>query len=71
MHRDVCLRALKFQAIWEGLRGKAAAANRTWEIRPYGMRGRLAETVGVGTVRITVGVYGYHETKPNLRSLVA
>jgi len=42
--RGVCVRALKFQAVWEGLWGKATAANRTREIRLSGMRGGLAET---------------------------
>jgi hypothetical protein len=42
--RGVCERALELRAAWEGPPGKAAAANRTREIRPSGMRGGLAET---------------------------
>ena len=42
--RGVCERALEPWAAWEGPLGKAAAANRTREIRPSGMRGGLAET---------------------------
>jgi hypothetical protein len=37
-------RAFKPRDVWEGPPGKAAAANRTREIRPYGMRGGLVET---------------------------
>ena len=44
MPRGVCEQALKLRANWEGPSGKAAAANRTREIRPSGMRGGLAET---------------------------
>ncbi len=45
MHpRGVCRRVLKSRQAWEGPLGKAAAANRTREIRPSGMRGGLAET---------------------------
>jgi hypothetical protein len=42
--RGVRERALEPRAAWEGPSGKAAAANRTREIRPSGMRGGLAET---------------------------
>ncbi len=42
--RGVCERALEPRTVWEGPPGKAAAANRTREIRPSGMRGGLAET---------------------------
>ncbi len=42
--RGVCERALEPRDDWEGPSGKAAAANRTREIRPSGMRGGLAET---------------------------
>ena len=46
MHpRGVCGRVLKPRDVWEGPLGKAAAANRTREIRPSGMRGGLAETL--------------------------
>jgi hypothetical protein len=41
--RGVGGRALEPQATWEDPPGKAAAANRTREIRPSGMRGGLAE----------------------------
>jgi len=34
----VCRRVLKPRAVWEGLLGKAAAANRTRANRPSGMR---------------------------------
>jgi len=44
MHpRGVCGRVLKPRDVWEGPLGKAAAANRTREIRPSGMRGGLTE----------------------------
>ena len=42
--RGVCERALEPRDDWEGPSGKAAAANRTREIRLSGMRGGLAET---------------------------
>lgn len=42
--RGVCGRALKPRVFWEGPLGIAAAANRTREIRPSGMRGGLTET---------------------------
>jgi len=42
--RGVCERALEPLARWEGPPGKAAAANRTREIRPSGMRGGPGET---------------------------
>ncbi len=42
--RGVCERALEPRTAWEDPSGKAAAANRTREIRPSGMRGGLAET---------------------------
>ncbi len=42
--RGVCRRVLKLRGAWEGPLGKAAAANRTREIRLSGMRGGLAET---------------------------
>ncbi len=49
MHpRGVCRRVLELQGAWEGPLGKAAAANRTREIRPSGMRGGLAETRAMG-----------------------
>ena len=39
MHpRGVCRRVLKSRVAWEGPLGKAAAANRTREIRPSGMK---------------------------------
>ena len=42
MHpRGVCRRVLKLRGAWEGPLGKAAAANRTREIRLSGMRGGL------------------------------
>ena len=44
MPRGVCRQVLKLRTAWEGSPGKAAAANRTREIRPSGMRGGLAET---------------------------
>ena len=44
MPRGIRGRVLKPRAVWEGSPGKAAAANRTREIRPSGMRGGLAET---------------------------
>jgi len=44
MPRGVGRQVLKLRAAWEGSPGKAAAANRTREIRPSGMRGGLAET---------------------------
>jgi hypothetical protein len=44
LSRGGCGRALEPRATWEGPPGKAAAANRTREIRPSGMRGGLAET---------------------------
>ena len=45
MHpRGVCRRVLKSREAWEGPLGKAAAANRTREIRLSGMRGGLTET---------------------------
>jgi len=45
MHtRGVYGRAFKPRDVWEGSLGKAAAANRTREIRPFGMRGGLEET---------------------------
>ncbi len=40
----VCERALEPHGQREGPSGKAAAANRTREIRPSGMRGGLTET---------------------------
>jgi len=46
--RGVCRRVLKSREAWEGPLGKAAAANRTREIRPSGMRGGLAETWAMG-----------------------
>jgi hypothetical protein len=42
--RGVYGRAFKLRDAWEGPSGIAAAANRTREIRPSGMRGGLAET---------------------------
>jgi len=42
--RGVCRRVLKPWGMREGPPGKAAAANRTREIRPSGMRGGLTET---------------------------
>jgi hypothetical protein len=42
--RGACEQALKPRALREGPLGKAAAANRTREIRPSGMRGGLVET---------------------------
>ena len=42
--RGVCRRVLNPRDVWEGPSGKAAAANRTREIRPSGMRGGLTET---------------------------
>ena len=42
--KGVCGRALEPRVLWEGPLGKAAAANRTREIRPSGMRGGPAET---------------------------
>ena len=42
--RGVCRRVLESRESREGPLGKAAAANRTREIRPSGMRGGLAET---------------------------
>ncbi len=57
MHpRGVCRRVLKLRGVWEGPLGKAAAANRTREIRLSGMRGGLAETwamVELGSRRTT------------------
>ncbi len=57
MHpRGVCRRVLELQGAWEGPLGKAAAANRTREIRLSGMRGGLAETwamVELGSRRTT------------------
>ncbi len=57
MHpRGVCRRVLKLRGAWEGPPGKAAAANRTREIRLSGMRGGLVETwtmVELGSRRIT------------------
>ena len=45
MHpRGVCRRVLKSRQAWEGPLGKAAAANRTREIRLSGMRGGPVET---------------------------
>ncbi len=45
MHpRGVRERALEPRGVWEGPPGKAAAANRTREIRLSGMRGGLTET---------------------------
>ena len=46
--RGVCMRVLKPRVSREGSSGKAAAANRTREIRPSGMRGGLAETWAMG-----------------------
>jgi len=46
--RGVCRRVLKPRTSWEGSPGKAAAANRTREIRLSGMRGGLAETWAMG-----------------------
>jgi len=51
MPRGVCKQVLKPQAAWEGSPGKAAAANRTREIRPSGMRGGLAETLVMVEIR--------------------
>ena len=45
--RGVCGRVLKSRIEWEGSRGYAAAANRTRESRPSGMRGGLAETLAM------------------------
>jgi hypothetical protein len=42
--RGVCWRELEPRGEWEGPLGKAAAANRTREIRPSGMRGGPGET---------------------------
>ena len=42
--RGVCVREIKPRDVWEGPSGKAAAANRTREIRPSGMRGEHTET---------------------------
>ncbi len=42
--RGVCRRVLEPRAVWEGPPGKAAAANRTREIRLSGMRGGPGET---------------------------
>jgi len=43
--RGVCERALKFRRRWQGCTvKKAMTANRTWEIRPYGITGRPGET---------------------------
>ncbi len=42
--RGVCRRVLKPRVVREGRSGRAAAANRTREIRPSGMRGGLSET---------------------------
>ena len=50
--RGVCRRVLKPRVIWEGPLGKAAAANRTREIRPSGMRGGLCGNVIQGGTRI-------------------
>ena len=44
LSRGVCKRVLKPRAVWEDPSGIAAAANRTREIRPSGMRGGLAES---------------------------
>ncbi len=46
--RGVCRRVLKPRVSREGSSGKAAAANRTREIRLSGMRGGLAETWAMG-----------------------
>ena len=51
--RGVCRPVLKLQLFQEGLSGKVdMAANRTREIRPSGMRGRLRGNVGYGRTRI-------------------
>ena len=42
--RGVREQALEPRTVWEGPAGKAAAANRTREIRLSGMRGGLVET---------------------------
>jgi len=52
--RGVYGRAFQLRDVWEGLWGHAAAANRTRESRPSGMRGGLTETwamVELGTRR--------------------
>jgi hypothetical protein len=54
MPRGVCRRVLKPRAAWEVSPGKAAAANRTREIRPSGMRGGLAETLAM----VELGTHG-------------
>ena len=65
--RGVCERALKSRRRWEGCTvKKAMTANRTWEIRLYGITGRPGET---WTVRdnTKTRVYGnLAESKPNL-----
>ena len=54
MPRGIRGRVLKPRAAWEGSPGKAAAANRTREIRPSGMRGGLAETLAM----VELGTHG-------------
>jgi hypothetical protein len=54
MPRGARKRVLKPRAAWEGSPGKAAAANRTREIRPSGMRGGLAETLAM----VELGTHG-------------
>jgi hypothetical protein len=53
--RGVCRRVLKSRVNREGSSGKAAAANRTREIRLSGMRGGLAETWAMGAGLRSIG----------------
>jgi hypothetical protein len=58
--RGVRGQALEPRAVWEGPSGKAAAANRTREIRPSGMRGGLTETWSMAEL----GTHGAIERAP-------
>ena len=58
--RGVREQALEPRAVWEGPTGKAAAANRTREIRPSGMRGGLVETWSMAEL----GTHGAIERAP-------
>lgn len=58
--RGVCGQALEPRAGWEGPAGKAAAANRTREIRLSGMRGGLTETWSMAEL----GTHGVIERAP-------
>ncbi len=52
--RGVCMRVLKLRGVREGPLGKVAAANRTREIRPSGMRGGPGETWAFTAARAPV-----------------